>query len=106
MKHGSAGSTARGRAGLRLVPGPRSPPSFYLYGVAYPKDGLIMPTSNTACFQIFLNVLSPKVSDHFYSVSKISDAAITEEITAPPPPSRPPSKSLTRSFRYFKRRLL
>src|SRR6267154_6341842 len=34
----------------------------YLYGAACPKDGtcvyLIMPTSNTACFQIFLNVLS------------------------------------------------
>src|SRR5665811_2281760 len=32
----------------------------YLYGAACPKDGtcvyLIMPTSNTACFQIFLNV--------------------------------------------------
>jgi len=36
----------------------------YLYGAACPKDGtcvyLIMPTSNTACFQIFLNVLSRK----------------------------------------------
>ena len=36
----------------------------YLYGAVCPKDGtcvyLIMPTSNTACFQIFLNVLSRK----------------------------------------------
>ena len=34
----------------------------YLYGAVSPKDGtcvyLIMPTSNTACFQSFLNVLS------------------------------------------------
>ena len=34
----------------------------YLYGAVCPKDGtcvyLIMPTSNTACFQIFLNVLA------------------------------------------------
>ena len=34
----------------------------YLYGAVAPKDGacvyLIMPTSNTACFQIFLDVLS------------------------------------------------
>lgn len=36
----------------------------YLYGAASPKDGtcvyLIMPTSNTACFQTFLNVLARK----------------------------------------------
>jgi len=36
----------------------------YLYGAVCPKDGtcvyLIMPTSNTTCFQIFLNVLSRK----------------------------------------------
>ena len=36
----------------------------HLYGAVCPKDGtcvyLIMPTSNTACFQIFLNVLSRK----------------------------------------------
>src|SRR3974390_1710309 len=34
----------------------------YLYGAVSPKDGtcvyLIMPTSNTACFQVFLNVLA------------------------------------------------
>ena len=34
----------------------------YLYGAVSPKDGtcvyLIMPTSNTACFQAFLNVLA------------------------------------------------
>ena len=33
----------------------------YLYGAVSPKDGtclyLIMPTSNTACFQVFLDVL-------------------------------------------------
>jgi hypothetical protein len=33
----------------------------YLYGAVAPKDGtcvyLIMPTSNTACFQAFLDVL-------------------------------------------------
>ena len=36
----------------------------YLHGAVSPKDGtcvyLIMPTSNTACFQAFLNVLSRK----------------------------------------------
>ena len=36
----------------------------YLYGAVSPKDGtcvyLIMPTSNTACFQAFLDVLSRK----------------------------------------------
>ena len=36
----------------------------YLYGAVSPKDGtciyLIMPTSNTACFQAFLNVLARK----------------------------------------------
>src|SRR5258708_30138567 len=36
----------------------------YLYGAVAPKDGtcvyLIMPTSNTACFQAFLDVLSRK----------------------------------------------
>ncbi len=38
----------------------------YLYGAVSPKDGtcvyLIMPTSNTACFQSFLNVLSRRFS--------------------------------------------
>src|SRR5690242_4534788 len=38
--------------------------NIYLYGAVSPKDGicvyLIMPTSNTACFQAFLNVLSRK----------------------------------------------
>jgi hypothetical protein len=33
-----------------------------LYGAVSPKDGicvyLIMPTSNTACFQVFLDVLA------------------------------------------------
>jgi transposase len=36
----------------------------YLYGAVAPKDGtcvyLIMPTSNTACFQAFLDVLAHK----------------------------------------------
>ena len=36
----------------------------YLYGAACPKDGtcvyLIMPTSNTACFQAFVDVLARK----------------------------------------------
>jgi len=36
----------------------------YLYGAVSPKDGicvyLIMPTSNTACFQAFLDVLARK----------------------------------------------
>jgi transposase len=36
----------------------------YLYGAVSPKDGrcmyLIMPTSNTGCFQVFLNVLARK----------------------------------------------
>src|SRR5258705_2247388 len=42
----------------------------YLYGAACPKDGtcvyLIMPTSNTACFQIFLNVLSRKFAANLF----------------------------------------
>ena len=40
----------------------------YLYGAVSPKDGtcvyLIMPTSNTACFQAFLNVLARKFASH------------------------------------------
>jgi transposase-like protein len=36
----------------------------YLYGAVSPKDGtciyLIMPTSNTACFQAFLNLVARK----------------------------------------------
>src|SRR6476469_5615570 len=36
----------------------------YLYGAGSPKDGtcvyFIMPTSNTACFQVFLEVLARK----------------------------------------------
>ena len=38
----------------------------YLYGAVSPKDGtcvyLIMPTSNTACFQAFLDVLARRYS--------------------------------------------
>jgi hypothetical protein len=42
----------------------------YLYGAVCPKDGtcvyLIMPTSNTACFQAFLDVLArPCVSPQY-----------------------------------------
>jgi hypothetical protein len=40
----------------------------YLYGAVCPKDGtcvyLIMPTSDTACFQAFLDVLSRKSTRH------------------------------------------
>ena len=40
----------------------------YLYGAVCPKDGtcvyLIMPTSDTACFQAFLDVLSRKFGRH------------------------------------------
>jgi len=40
----------------------------YLYGAVCPKDGtcvyLIMPTSDTACFQAFLDVLSRKFARH------------------------------------------
>ena len=40
----------------------------YLYGAVSPKDGicvyLIMPTSNTACFQVFLDVLAQKFARH------------------------------------------
>jgi hypothetical protein len=39
-----------------------------LYSAASPKDGicvyLIMPTSNTACFQAFLDVLARKFARH------------------------------------------
>ena len=38
----------------------------YLYGAVAPNDGtcvyLIMPTSNTACFQVFLDVLARRFS--------------------------------------------
>ena len=58
------------RAGHQSARGPRSPRSSFANisistgaGVA-PKDGtcvyLIMPTSNTACFQVFLDVLARK----------------------------------------------
>ena len=43
----------------------------YLYGAVSPKDGicvyLIMPTSNTACFQAFLDVLSRKFAGRTFS---------------------------------------
>jgi transposase len=41
----------------------------YLYGAVSPKDGvcvyLIMPTSNAACFQVFLDVLSRKFARQY-----------------------------------------
>ena len=44
----------------------------YLYGAVSPKDGicvyLIMPTSNTACFQAFLNVLIAEICQAGYSL--------------------------------------
>ena len=67
MKRVSAESTGHDRAGAprRIRPQVASQlirEYIYLYGAASPKDGtcvyLIMPTSNTACFQCFLNVLS------------------------------------------------
>jgi transposase len=40
----------------------------YLYGAVSPKDGtcvyLIMPTSNTACFQAFLHMLARRFARH------------------------------------------
>jgi transposase len=40
----------------------------YLYGAVCPQDGacayLVMPTSNSECFQIFLNALSKKFRRH------------------------------------------
>src|SRR5213596_3301433 len=40
----------------------------YLYGAVSPKDGtcvyLIMPTSNTECFQVFLEVLARRFARH------------------------------------------
>ena len=56
-------------AGHQSARGPKWPPNSSantstLYGAVSPKDGtcvyLIMPTSNTACFQVFLDVLARK----------------------------------------------
>jgi hypothetical protein len=68
MKRGSAGSIGHGHAGPPSEQGQRSPPSLSantsICTAVSPKDGicvyLIMPTSNTACFQAFLKVLSRK----------------------------------------------
>jgi hypothetical protein len=53
------GSGTRPEVASQLIRG-----YIYLYGAVCPKDGtcvyLIIPTSNTTCFQIFLNVLSRK----------------------------------------------
>ena len=54
------------RAGRRFARDPRSPPNSFantsIFMAVSPKDGtcvyLIMPTSNTACFQAFLDVLA------------------------------------------------
>ena len=67
MKRASAALIGHGHAGRRSERDQRSPLSsfannIYLYGAVSPKDGvcvyLIMPTSNTACFQAFLDVLA------------------------------------------------
>src|SRR5947209_1800926 len=69
MKRVSAGSTGHVHAGYRSASGPRSPPSSFAntsicMARSSPKDGtciyLIMPTSNTACFQAFLNLVARK----------------------------------------------
>ena len=68
MKRVSAGSTGHGRAGPRSarpeVASQLIREYIYLYGAVSPKDGtcvyLIMPRSDTACFQVFLDALSRK----------------------------------------------
>ena len=90
MKRGSVGSTARGRAGPRRSVRPEVAAQLireyiYLYGAVCPKDGtcvyLIMPTSNTACFQVFLDSLresSPsRISSWFSTAHPIIAAAIS-----------------------------
>ncbi|MGZ8396403.1 MAG: transposase [Rhodoplanes sp.] len=72
MKRGSGGSTGHGHAGRRSAPPEVASQLIreyiYLYGAVSPKDGtcvyLTMPTSNTACFQAFLNVLSRRFARH------------------------------------------
>jgi len=56
----------------------------YLYGAVSPKDGtcvyLIMPTSNTACFQVFLDVLArrlPGKTSCWFSTARPITAAAT-----------------------------
>ena len=67
MKHASAASTGPGHVELPARPEVAAQlirEYIYLYGAVTPKDGtcvyLIMPTSNTACFQAFLDILSRK----------------------------------------------
>ena len=69
MKRGSAGSIGHGRRRAPIGTRPAVASQLireyiYLYGAVSPKDGicvyLIMPTSNTAWFSAFLNVLSRK----------------------------------------------
>ena len=71
MKRVSAGSTGLGRAGHLPALRPEVASQLireyiYLYGAVSPKDGacvyLIMPKSDTQCFQAFLNALSRKFS--------------------------------------------
>ena len=56
----------------------------YLYGAVSPKDGicvyLIMPTSNTACFQAFLDVLARRFARQdisWFSTARPTTAAAT-----------------------------
>ena len=65
MKRASAASIGHGRAGRRSERGAQLIREYiYLYGAVSPKNGccvyLIMPTSNTACFQAFLQALARK----------------------------------------------
>jgi transposase len=64
----------------------------YLYGAVSPKDGtcvyLIMPTSNAACFQVFLDLLARKFArqDILLVVDgapnhRCSDLAVPDNIT-------------------------
>src|SRR6202165_3364195 len=69
MKRVSAASTGHGHAGPPIGIRPEVASQLireyiYLYGAVSPKDGtcvyLIMPRSDTACFQVFLTALSRK----------------------------------------------
>src|ERR1700724_1095489 len=67
MKRVSAASTGHGHAGHRSVSGPRSPPSSFANTSICTARSLrrmgvylIMPRSDTACFQVFLTALSRK----------------------------------------------
>ena len=53
----------------------------YLYGAVCPKDGkcvyLIMPASDTACFQIYLDILSRKYRRQLWRISHKEGAFIS-----------------------------